>query len=505
MGDYSKSPQELLQRSRGQGYVGIHMEQGVPILDRDLNLLQDLLASTVRDVFTRYIGNGTAQGDDGFAVEALPGQDGQNKHDFRITTGAEGVGTCLVGGIEVRITEAIRYSSQHLDDLTTPAVERKDLVYLDVSLVEEDGTVDRELLNSEDVGVRTSVRLKPAWVVRVREGAEEVPDPPEEGHAYHRLALLTRPAGKETIEQSDIRDLRARRLTVSDLESRLSRMEQLLARPRFTPETAPEFRPRSGVVNQPVILNGGNFDVGTARVFFGEREATIEGAPTAARIVARVPAGLTPEGSPEQVEVSIANDVGGATATTRFTVLPDPVFAPTGRQFSPDHGVPQIEVALFGFNFDFGAPEVFFGDVRAEVVGSPSATEIRVRVPDGLVPSGTESVDVPIGVRTAAGETISEDLFKAEPSIPKPTFGQPPFTPKLGQVGQFVTLRGTNFNVGTTKVFFGAREAEIQGAPTATQIVVKVPTGLTAGPVDVRVQTQGGEVTSSPTKFTVQS
>ncbi|MCX5001196.1 IPT/TIG domain-containing protein [Streptomyces sp. NBC_00638] len=504
MGDYSKSPQELLRWSRSQGYVGIHMEQGVPILDRDLNLMQDLLANTVRDVLTRYIGNGTAQGDDGFGIEALPAQDGQNQHDFRITTGTAGTGSCLVGGIEVRIAQAITYSSQQLDELTTPTVPRKDLVYLDVSLVEEDGTFDRELLNSEDVGVRTSVRLKPAWVVRVREGYEEVPDPPEEGHAYHRLALLARPAGKDVIEQSDIRDLRARRLTVSDLESRLSLMERLLARPKFIPEAAPEFMPRSGVVNQSVILSGGNFDVGTARVFFGGEEAVIEGAPTATKVVARVPAGLTPGGSPEHVEVSIENDVGGATATRRFTVLPNPVFAPSGRQFSPDHGVPQTAVALFGFNFGFGVPEISFGDVPAEVVGAPSKTEIRVRVPDGLVPPGTESVDVPIAVRIGANVTISEDLFKAEPSIPKPTFGSVPFTPKLGQVGQLVTLRGTNFNVGNAQVFLGNKEAEIQGAPTATEIVVKVPTGLSAGPVDVKVQTRGGTVTS-PEKFTVQT
>ncbi|MFE5689578.1 hypothetical protein, partial [Streptomyces sp. NPDC056512] len=121
MGDYSKSPQELLQSSRKQGYVGIHVEQGVPILDRDLNLLQDLLASTMRDILTRYIGNGTAQGDDGFAIEALPAQDGKNRHDFLITTGTAAKGTCLVGGIEVRIEEAITYGSQQLDaPWTTP-------------------------------------------------------------------------------------------------------------------------------------------------------------------------------------------------------------------------------------------------------------------------------------------------------------------------------------------------------------------------------------------------
>ena len=44
MSDFSKSPQEVLRDSQDKGYTGIHIEQGVPILDRDLNLMHDLLA-----------------------------------------------------------------------------------------------------------------------------------------------------------------------------------------------------------------------------------------------------------------------------------------------------------------------------------------------------------------------------------------------------------------------------------------------------------------------------
>ena len=52
--------------------------------------------------------------------------------------------------------------------LTTPTAgqpdPRIDVVYLDVFLTEVDGVVDPELVNSLDIGMETSVRLKPAWV-----------------------------------------------------------------------------------------------------------------------------------------------------------------------------------------------------------------------------------------------------------------------------------------------------------------------------------------------------
>ena len=83
MSDYSRSPLDLLVANQQKGYVGLHIEQGVPLLDRDLNLLHDLITATVRAVITRYIGNGIPAGADGFAIQALPAPP-QNSQDFRI-------------------------------------------------------------------------------------------------------------------------------------------------------------------------------------------------------------------------------------------------------------------------------------------------------------------------------------------------------------------------------------------------------------------------------------
>jgi hypothetical protein len=179
MSDYSASPLDFLLANQQKGYTGLHIEQGVPVLDRDLNLLHDLVTAGIRALFTRYVGSGVAAGADGFGIQALPA--GQNTQDFLITAPAAGPGSILVGGLEVTITAAVNYASQGIAPLTTPQPTqpdpRPDTVYLDVFLVEVDGTADPDLNNSQDVGMETSVRLKPAWLVRVAEGVP-VPLPP---------------------------------------------------------------------------------------------------------------------------------------------------------------------------------------------------------------------------------------------------------------------------------------------------------------------------------------
>ncbi|MFD0522068.1 hypothetical protein [Paractinoplanes durhamensis] len=73
MSDFSMSPLEVLLANRRNGYVGLHIEQGVPLLDRDLNLLQDLLVAGMRSLFTRYVGEGVPAGTDGFRISAGTG------------------------------------------------------------------------------------------------------------------------------------------------------------------------------------------------------------------------------------------------------------------------------------------------------------------------------------------------------------------------------------------------------------------------------------------------
>lgn len=242
MADYSVSPLDLLLASRQKDYVGLHIEQGVPVLDRDLNLLHDLVSATLREVVTGYIGNGSPAGADGFGIEASDASD-DRRQNFKITAGTAGPGRCLVGGVEVAIPAAgTKYGDQAgVPALTTPTAAqpdpRVDTVYLDVFLVEVDSSTDRDLANSVDVGVQTSVRLKPNWVVRVSEGVPVPAAPP--GHAFHVLATLARPRGNPDIIASIITDKRQVGLTVSDIERRLRRVETAPVKLSLAPVLAP--------------------------------------------------------------------------------------------------------------------------------------------------------------------------------------------------------------------------------------------------------------------------
>ena len=509
MADYSQSPLDLLLANRQKGYVGIHIEQGVPVLDRDLNLLHDLVAATVRAVVARYIGDGAAAGADGFAVQARPA--GQNSQDFAVAAAAGGApGSALVGGIEVGIPAPITYAGQAgVPALTTPSAAqsdpRLDTVYLDVALTEVDGTVDPDLTNSQDVGIQTSVRLKPGFVVRVAEGGP-VPAPAA-GHSCYPLAQLARPRGQDTITAAMITDLRQRRLTVSDLERRLALMERALLLPAVSVPPAPQFVPKSGVINQAITLFGSNFAVGATTVRFGSVVASIVGTPTANQIVARVPGGLTPAGTPVQVKVTVTNAGGTVVSDDNFTAQVAPVFTDPGSQFGPTHGTPGAQVTINGFNFNAAGVGVQFAATAATVVGTPTATQIVAQVPAGLVPAGATSADVKITVAGNAGSVVSDDTFRAELSVPAPVFSPPPqFTPKLGSAGQTVTLNGQNFNFAPVSVKFDTFAATIIGSPSATQIATQVPAGVTppgtSKQVKITVTTVGGSVISTD-NFTV--
>ena len=226
MGNFSKDPFQELQRSREQGYVGLHVEQGVPVLDRDLNLLADLVSSTVREILARHVGDGVAERNGAFAVEA-----GRRDNDLWIAA-PPGGGASLVAGIQVTIDEPLAYSEQgDVDPLTTPRDgDRDDVAYLDVWVEEVDAAHDAALANAGDVAMQTSVRLRPAWRVRVTEDAREVPVPAA-GHAHCPLALLARPHGVSAIGDEMIVDLRRTGLHLGDLARRVERIEQLLLVP----------------------------------------------------------------------------------------------------------------------------------------------------------------------------------------------------------------------------------------------------------------------------------
>jgi hypothetical protein len=238
-------------------------------------------------------------------------------------------------------------------------------------------------------------------------------------------------------------------------------------------------------------------------VLFGSTPAQLVGTPTATQLVARVTGGLTPTGQQANVKITVSNEGGAVTSDSVFVVRPAPAFGEPGHQFTPTHGVPGTTFTLSGFNFNVGNPRVTFDGTAATLVGTPTPTSLAVQVPDGLVTPPASGADVRLTVTTAQGSDTSDDLFRAEPNTPAPTFvpqPQPQFSPQSGNAGTTVTLNGQNFNIPPVSVKFDTQPAIITAAPSATQIVTQVPGGLaTPGQtrqVRISVTTGGGTVLS---------
>lgn len=488
MSDFSRLPEDVLADNVRKGYVGIHVQQGVPVLDRDINLLQDLISATVRSIVSRFIGNGIPTGRQGFTVQAIPAA-----NNFRILAGVPAPGICLVDGIEARIPADLNYTDQPgVPALTTPTAAqpdpRQDTVYLDVSLTTVDGTTDADLLNAADIGIQTSVRLIPTWTVRVAENASAPPAPLAE-HGHFALARLTRSRNAADITAASVVDLRQTRLTLGDVERRMSTVERLLVMPTFDPPGT-QFSPKVGNAAQSVTLRGRNLNLVPVQVLFGAAAATVTSV-TPTQVVAQVPAAAT-----GAVKVTVITTGGSVVSDDTFTVLgggPPPVFAAPPNQFSPKAGPAGTNITLFGREFNVVPVSVLFGATVANLV-STSPSQIVVQVPVGVAGA------VKITVLTGGGSAVSLDDFVAGAA---PAFVAPPneFSPKVGGVGQAVTLSGTNLNLAPVSVQFGAVTAPVVSS-NPTQIVTQVPVGAAGGAQRIRVTTATGSVLSND-NFTV--
>lgn len=228
MGNFSRDTFDRLNR-----YVGVRLQQGVPLVDADWNEQEDIRKYELQAFLKWFAGNGVPQGNDGFEILSASGR----QNDFVIRGGdgtAEGAGRCLVEGMDVINVSNMRFTHQPLFNdpaqaerwgvdpvapLTTPRNVRADTVYLDVWEREVDSDEDGALVNPA-IGLETCVRLKREWAVRVAEGSLFPPNPAA-GHAFYPIARLNRPAGRATITGDHIADLRATGIRLTNLSEEI--------------------------------------------------------------------------------------------------------------------------------------------------------------------------------------------------------------------------------------------------------------------------------------------
>lgn len=230
MGNFSRDTFDKLKH-----YVGVRLQQGVPLVDADWNEQEDIRKYELQAFIKWFIGDGVPSGNNGFLIESLYIENLDN--DFLIKGGdgtPEGAGRCIVGGWDVINESDLRYQEQRLynnNDLAEQwgvapvsplPVEKGNLeavVYLDVWEREVDSDEDENIKN-EAIGIETCVRLKREWVVRVAEG-NEVPDS-EAGHVHYLLAILNWLSDSGMIYPDNIRDRRGVCLPLAELTTEIS-------------------------------------------------------------------------------------------------------------------------------------------------------------------------------------------------------------------------------------------------------------------------------------------
>ncbi len=229
MGDYSRDSFRLTnvmhQAVTGESvsnprhYVGLRVQQAVPVLDADLNELGDIARRSQELLVRDVIGDGVPGQGTGFAVGPL-----EADNDFALQPGA-----LIVGGWQVINPAPIAYSQLPRffsdagtflgTDLTTPAGDRTDIVYLYIWEAETaaSGTNGDSRLVNDSIGMETARRIERQWTVRVAQNTTDAGaiGPPAAGHKHYPLAKLFRSAAAR-IQLHMIEDLRRLGLSLAD-------------------------------------------------------------------------------------------------------------------------------------------------------------------------------------------------------------------------------------------------------------------------------------------------
>lgn len=214
-GNFSNGGVETFDERKG--YVGIRLQQGVPLLDRDWNELEDIRRWFERRAREHYLGPGVPDLD-GFRVRA-PGFAAEN--DVLIAAGS-----CSVAGYDVWNQADVLFSEQgERQALPAPNQATPDtlILFLEPEVVRIDSGDDPDLRNAQDINMETCVRDQLRWSVRaVRRPA--LPPP-----GTYVLAEIDRQPGDTQIRAEMITDRRRTMLNLAHAVDRLQATEGRLA------------------------------------------------------------------------------------------------------------------------------------------------------------------------------------------------------------------------------------------------------------------------------------
>ncbi|MBS1856645.1 MAG: Ig-like domain-containing protein [Acidobacteria bacterium] len=209
-GNFSNGGVDTFDPSRR--YVGVRLQQGVPLLDRDWNESEDIRRHFERRLRRHYIGQGVSTAA-GFHIEPAPSG---APNDFLIQPG-----NLIVDGWDVQNGKPLLYSQQPgVPPMpAADATQQNYLVYLDPNLTRIGAADEPSLKNSQDVNMETCLRDRLDWTVRIARVPEQPP-----GDAYI-LASIQRPPNAAVITADMIADKRRTRVNVADTVDRTNTLE----------------------------------------------------------------------------------------------------------------------------------------------------------------------------------------------------------------------------------------------------------------------------------------
>jgi hypothetical protein len=247
--------------------------------------------------------------------------------------------------------------------------------------------------------------------------------------------------------------------------------------------TLTSLSPSQSTGGQTLTLTGTSLS-GTTQVNFGGKSVT----PTS--VTATTVTVIIPTVCAGQYNVSVTAGITTSNSLPFFYAA-----TPVLSVITPDTGpVTPGTATLLGSGF-LNTTAVTFGTLGAgTALAVTNDTELTVTPPSGGTFTGTETVNVTVtapGGTSALNGAATEFTYYAAPAVTS-------ISPTSGPAGTSVTVTGTNFDNVSNATFTptgggtSISASEVIGV-SETQLIVYVPSGLTAGDTyDLQVVTPGG-------------
>jgi hypothetical protein len=185
-----------------KNYLGVRLQQGVPLLDRDWNEMEDIRRHQERLILQEFIGSSGVADWYSFSIHGNV----TAPNELRI-----GHGRYLIDGHLLWNEQDIMFSQQGDRVPLPPTLAGGDelILTLQYRVVRVDATDDPDLANSQDINMETCLRDRIEWSIVAQQfpsgGGQEVLD---ESYPHGLLVLIKRPPGTTHVSTEMIQDFR---------------------------------------------------------------------------------------------------------------------------------------------------------------------------------------------------------------------------------------------------------------------------------------------------------